>query len=92
MERDKRKIRAREVRRADTNIIAVDFSILKGSDELHTGDCVVCANANCGAILSHLSLLKEDLHRNEKVCIATYIGRYIYIFTMVHNVRTKPHV
>ena len=69
VEKDKGKTQARQVRRADTNIIAVDFSVLKKSGEIHTGDCVVCINANCGAAMSHLSLLKEDLHRNETVCI-----------------------
>ena len=71
-EKDKRKPQARQVRRADTNIIVVDFGVLKKSGEIHTGDCVVCTNVNCGTALSHLSLLKEGLHQNETVCIYIY--------------------
>lgn len=69
MEKDKGKTQARQVRRADTNIIAVDFSVLKKPGEIHTGDSVVCSNANCGAALSHLSRLEEDLDQNETVCL-----------------------
>lgn len=55
------------VRRADTNIVGIQFSILKKSCGLHTGDAVICNNRNCTAALSHLSKLSPLPGREEKV-------------------------
>ena len=55
------------IRRADTNIIGIQFSILKKSGGLHTGDAVICENRNCTAALSHLSKLSSLPGSEEKV-------------------------
>lgn len=55
------------IRRADTNIIGIQFSILKKSGSLHTGDAIICSNRDCTAALSHLSQLNPVAGRDEKV-------------------------
>lgn len=61
--------RGRRTRQADTNVLAVKFNKLTDPSNIHTGDAVVCGNAQCTAILSHLSKISdnEDAEKDEKV-------------------------
>lgn len=43
------------IRRADPNIIALQFNKLLMPKIYHTGDPFVCSNGECTAVLSHLS-------------------------------------
>lgn len=43
------------VRRADPNIIALQFNKLLEPKDVHTGDPVFCGNTKCTAALSYLS-------------------------------------
>ena len=43
------------VRRADPNIIALQFNKLLEPKDVHTGDPVFCGNTKCAAALSYLS-------------------------------------
>lgn len=63
--------RGRHTRQADTNVLAVKFNKLTDPSNIHTGDAVVCSNAHCTAILSHLSKLSdhEDPQKDEKVYV-----------------------
>ena len=57
MEPDYRVI---HTRRADTNVISLQFSRLQEKVNVHTGDPVVCKNSDCTAILSHLSRISDE--------------------------------
>ena len=43
------------VRRADPNVIALQFNKLLEPKDVHTGDPVFCGKTNCSAALSFLS-------------------------------------
>ena len=55
-------------------MLAVKFNKLTDPSNIHTGDAVVCGNAHCTAILSHLSKLtdSEDPGKDEKVHFHNY--------------------
>jgi hypothetical protein len=55
------------VRRSDTNILAVKFNKLIEPSDVHTGDAVVCGNASCSAVLSHLSSVTDQEGKSDKV-------------------------
>ncbi|XP_069130895.1 circularly permutated Ras protein 1-like [Argopecten irradians] len=48
----------RRERRADTNIVSINFQTLVTPSNMHTGDAVYCEN--CQAILSHLCKLEDQ--------------------------------
>ena len=39
----------------DPNVLAVKFDVLEQPAHFHTGDPIRCSNADCNAVLSHLS-------------------------------------
>ncbi|CAF1027360.1 unnamed protein product [Didymodactylos carnosus] len=47
----------RKLRKADTNIVSVQFNRLLESTEMHAGDVIKCNE--CGVIASHLSKIKQ---------------------------------
>lgn len=61
--------RGRIIRKSDTNILAVKFNQLIEPSHVHTGDPVVCRNASCSAVLSHLSSVGKQEDKDEMVRI-----------------------
>ena len=53
----------------DTNVFVVKFSSLSKPKPVHTGDPVVCSNQACTAVLNHLSHIREEPEKDEKVTI-----------------------
>ena len=51
----------------DTNVFVVKFNSLSEPKPVHTGDPVVCGNQACMAVLNHLSYIREEQGKNEKV-------------------------
>lgn len=47
-------------RRADTNVISLQFNRLQEKVNVHTGDPIVCKNSDCAAVLSHLSRISGE--------------------------------
>ena len=51
----------------DTNVFVVKFSSLSKPKPVHTGDPVVCSNKGCTAVLNHLSYIREEPGKDDKV-------------------------
>lgn len=53
----------------DTNVFVVKFNSLSEPKPVHTGDPVVCTNKACTAVLNHLSYIRKEADKDEKVTI-----------------------
>ena len=58
-----------KTRRADTNILAVQFDKLRETGHIHTGEAQFCSNPECGAVVSHLTKLIGEEDDDKKVII-----------------------
>ncbi|XP_003382887.1 PREDICTED: circularly permutated Ras protein 1-like [Amphimedon queenslandica] len=63
-----------KTRRADTNILAVQFNQLREAGHIHTGDAQFCSNPNCGAVVSHLTKLIGEEDAEKRVWNCEYCG------------------
>lgn len=52
----------------DTNVVAITFNTLVNAANVHAGDVVLCSNANCTAVLSHISKVTAEGGDTKKVC------------------------
>ncbi|XP_060063644.1 circularly permutated Ras protein 1-like [Ylistrum balloti] len=80
--------KGRRERRADTNIVSIDFQTLVTPSDMHTGDAVYCNN--CQAILSHLCKLEDQ--GEVKVWKCEFCGHKMEVDIMEEEKPTRDDV